>query len=59
MLLFQGIESYFRKQRDGLFWIEYTEEEFAQRLYDSIGFLGRNFRYRDSEEFYGLKYFIQ
>jgi hypothetical protein len=25
----------------------------------TIGFLGRNFRYRDSEEFFGLKHFIQ
>jgi len=49
----------FKKQTDGLFWIEYTEEEFAKRLYDSIGLWGEIFRYRDSEEFYGLKYFIQ
>jgi RecB family endonuclease NucS len=35
---------------DGLFWIEYSEEEFAQLLYDSIGFLGRNFRYRCIEQ---------
>jgi hypothetical protein len=56
---FKEHQELFKKQTDGLFWIEYTEEEFAQRLYDSIGFLGRNFRYRDSEEFYGLKYFIQ
>jgi len=49
----------FKKQTDGLFWIEYTEEEFAKRLYDSIGFMGRNFRYRDSDEFFSLKYFIQ
>ena len=56
---FREHQELFKKQTDGLFWIEYTEEEFAQRLYDSIGFLGRNFRYRDSEEFYGLKYFIQ
>ncbi len=55
---FKEHQELFKKQTDGLFWIEYTEEEFAQRLYDSIGFLGRNFRYRDSEEFYGLKYFI-
>jgi hypothetical protein len=56
---FKEHDELFKKQTDGMFWIEYTEEEFAQRLYDSIGFLGRNFRYRDSEEFYGLKYFIQ
>ena len=51
---FKEHDELFKKQTDGLFWIEYTEEEFAQRLYDSIGFLGRNFRYRDSEEFYRL-----
>jgi len=56
---FKEHEELFKKQTDGLFWIEYTEEEFAKRLYDSIGFLGRNFRYRDSEEFFSLKYFIQ
>jgi hypothetical protein len=56
---FKEHDDLFKKQTDGLFWIEYTEEEFAKRLYDSIGFLGRNFRYRDSEEFYSLKYFIQ
>ncbi len=56
---FKQHDELFKRQTDGLFWIEYTEEEFAKRLYDSIGFLGRNFRYRDSEEFYRLKYFIQ
>jgi hypothetical protein len=56
---FKEHQELFKKQTDGLFWIEYTEEEFAQRLYDSIGFLGRNFRYRDSDDFYSLKYFIQ
>jgi len=56
---FKEHQELFKKQTDGLFWIEYSEEEFAQRLYDSIGFLGRNFRYRDSDEFYRLKYFIQ
>jgi hypothetical protein len=56
---FKEHQELFKKQTDGLFWIEYTEEEFAERLYNSIGFLGRNFRYRDSEEFFSLKYFIQ
>jgi hypothetical protein len=58
-LWFKEHDELFKKQTDGLFWIEYTEEEFAKRFYDSIGFLGRNFRYRDSEEFFDLKYFIQ
>ncbi|CEG11141.1 hypothetical protein MSIBF_A1210001 [groundwater metagenome] len=39
--------------------MEYTEEEFADKLYAAIGFLGRNFRYRDSEEFWNLKYLVQ
>jgi hypothetical protein len=56
---FKEHDELFKKQTDGLFWIEYTEEEYAKRLYDCIGFLGRNFRYRDSEEFFSLKYFIQ
>src|SRR5450759_2208113 len=58
-LWFKEHDELFKKQTDGLFWIEYTEEEFAKRFYDSIGCLGRNFRYRDSEEFFDLKYFIQ
>lgn len=49
----------FKERTDGMFLMEYTEEEFAQRLYDSIGFLGRNFRYRDSENFLNLQYFLQ
>lgn len=56
---FKEHDELFKRQTDGLFWIEYTEEEFAKRLYNSIGFLGRNFRYRDSDEFFCLKYFIQ
>jgi len=49
----------FREQTDGMFSIEYTEEEFEERLYDAIGFLGGNFRYRDSDRFWNIRYFIQ
>ena len=49
----------FRKQTDSLFSMEYNEDEFAGRLYAAFGFLGRNFRYRDSQEFLNLKYFVQ
>ncbi len=49
----------FKKQTDGMFSMEYSEEEFAERLYDAVGFLGRNLRYRDSEKFWNLQYFIQ
>jgi len=49
----------FREQTNGMFSMEYTEEEFAERLYAAIGYLGRNMRYRDNEEFWNLRYFIQ
>ncbi len=49
----------FREQTDGMFSMEYTEEEFAERLYAAIGYLGRNMRYRDDKEFWNLRYFIQ
>jgi hypothetical protein len=49
----------FKKQTDGMFSMEYSEEEFAERLYDAIGFLGRNMRYKDSEKFLNLQYFVR
>ena len=49
----------FRKQTEGMFSMEYSEDEFAERLYDAIGFLGRNVRFRDSEQFWNLRYFVQ
>jgi len=49
----------FREQTNGMFSMEYTEEDFAERLYAAIGYLGRNMRYRDNEEFWNLRYFIQ
>src|SRR5574337_1589597 len=45
----------FKQQTDNMFNMEYTEDEFAERLYDAIGFLGRNLRYRDSERFWNLR----
>ncbi len=49
----------FKKQTDGMFTMEYSEEEFAEKLYDAIGFLGRNLRYKDSEKFLNLQYFVR
>jgi hypothetical protein len=49
----------FNQQTDSMFDMEYTEDEFAERFYEAIGFLGRNLRYRDSEKFWNLRYFIQ
>jgi hypothetical protein len=56
---FSEHQQLFKMQTDNLFSMEYTEVDFAERLYNSIGFLGRNFRYRDSDNFMNLKYFIQ
>jgi len=56
---FSEHQQLFKMQTDDLFSMEYTEVDFAERLYNSIGFLGRNFRYRDSDTFMNLKYFIQ
>jgi len=56
---FDDHKALFMYQTDGMFNIEYGEEEFAENLYDAIGFLGRNLRYRDSDKFWNLRYFIQ
>jgi hypothetical protein len=44
---------------DGMFEMEYDELTFLIRLYEAIGFLGRNLRYSDSSSFYRLQYFMQ
>jgi hypothetical protein len=49
----------YRRQTDGMFHLTYSEDEYRRKLYQSIGFLGRNLRYSDAPEFAGLKYFIQ
>ena len=48
----------FHRQSDGMLRMNYTEDEYRARLYQSIGFLGRNLRYSDSPDFRGLEYFI-
>ncbi len=56
---FSEHQQLFKMQTDDLFSMEYSEADFAERLYKSIGFLGRNFRFRDSDTFMNLRYFIQ
>lgn len=56
---FQDHKEIFEKMTDGLFEMEYDELTSRKRLYEAIGFLGRNLRYSDSPPFYGLQYFIQ
>ncbi len=48
----------FYQQSDGMFRMNYKVDEYRARLYNSIGFLGRNLRYSDSPAFRGLEYFI-
>ena len=56
---FQSHKEIFEKMTDGMFEMEYAELTFRIRLYEAIGFLGRNLRFSDSPSFYRLQYFIQ
>jgi hypothetical protein len=56
---FQNHQEIFKKMTDGMFEMEYDEAIFRTKLYQAIGFLGRNLRYSDSPSFSGLQYFIQ
>ncbi len=56
---FQSHQEIFEKMADHMFEMEYDELTFRTKLYDAIGFLGRNLRYSDSPSFQGLQYFIQ
>ncbi len=56
---FQSHQEIFRKMTDEMFEMEYDELAFRTKLYDAIGFLGRNLRYSDSPSFQGLQFFIQ
>ncbi len=58
-LWFQSHQGIFEKMTDDMFEMEYDELTFRTRLYEAIGFLGRNLRYSDSPSFHGLQYFIQ
>ncbi len=55
----QSHREIFETMTDGMFEMEYNELTFRTKLYDAIGFLGRNLRYSDSPAFYNLQYFIQ
>jgi hypothetical protein len=56
---FQDHQQIFDRMTDGMFDMEYDELTFRTKLYEAIGFLGRNLRYSDSPSFQGLQYFIQ
>jgi hypothetical protein len=56
---FQDHQEIFDRMTDSMFEMEYDELTFRTKLYEAIGFLGRNLRYSDSPSFQGLQYFIQ
>jgi hypothetical protein len=56
---FQSHQDIFEKMTGHMFEMEYDELTFRTKLYDAIGFLGRNLRYSDAPSFQGLQYFIQ
>ncbi len=56
---FQSHLEIFDKMTERMFEMEHDELTFRTRLYEAIGFLGRNLRYSDSPSFQGLQYFIQ
>ncbi|NQE53771.1 hypothetical protein C5S29_09270 [ANME-1 cluster archaeon GoMg3.2] len=56
---FQSHKEIFEKMTDGMFEMEYDELTYRIRLYEAIGFLGRNLRFSDYPSFYRLQYFIQ
>ena len=56
---FQDHQQIFDRMTDSMFEMEYDELTFRTKLYEAIGFLGRNLRYSDSPSFQSLRYFIQ
>ncbi len=56
---FQSHKEIFDRMTDSMFEMEYDELTFRTKLYEAIGFLGRNLRYSDAPSFQGLQYFIQ
>lgn len=58
-LWFKSHQEIFEKMTGGMFEMEYDEPTFRTKLYEAIGFLGRNLRYSDSPSFHGLQFFIQ
>ncbi len=48
---FQDHKKVFDRMTDRMFEMEYDELTFRTKLYETIGFLGRNLRYSDSPSF--------
>jgi hypothetical protein len=48
----------FFEATDYMFEMMHDESTFRKQFYETLGFMGRNFRYRDDERFLPLEYFI-
>jgi len=48
----------FFETTDYMFELTYDENTFSKLFYEALGFMGRNFRYRDDDRFLPLEYFI-
>ena len=48
----------FFETTDYMFELKYNVDTFSKLFYEALGFMGRNFRFRDDERFLPLKYFI-
>lgn len=49
----------FHEQTEGMFSMTYDESTYADYFYTSIGYIGRNARFREDDDFYHLRYFIK
>jgi hypothetical protein len=48
----------FFETSDYMFELTYDKNTFRKLFYEALGFMGRNFRYRDDDRFLPLEYFI-
>jgi hypothetical protein len=48
----------FFETTDYMFKLTYDEDTFSKQFYEALGFMGRNFRFRDDENFLPLEYLI-
>lgn len=55
---FEMHKEVFFETTDYMFELTYDRDTFSKQFYEALGFMGRNFRFRDDEKFLPLEYFI-
>ena len=55
---FEMHKEVFFEMADYMFELTYDMNTFSKLFYEALGFMGRNFRFRDDEKFLPLEYFI-